>query len=384
MTSRTDVSTRSKIPSIISRSSSRTSVVPVWLRARPGAGGRPGRRRDLGARRARGRPGSQRTSRLATPTIGARSRAMPRSAVVRAERHRGGARLVKAFGTISPITSIRGVRMIVAQSEAWPSSHIRSVVVATADETTWAIVTPSSRWTGPLRVLETRPCTLARPASPARPDDGAGRDWRRGTRSRRSRRTLRRRRQQEQIPSDVARLTTSLRVRGSASWAAGSSGAGRGARQPDEHLQDAIPVNRLHRDPHAVGLDALAPVRRPSEEVETQPPTVSKCSSGCGSPVTALKSPIAIFAVTRQVRSSTGCASRSSGSNSSRISPTTSSRRSSSVTRPAVPPYSSTTIAVRSFFTLNSRRSASARWTGARSRAGRECRRSDEVGRVPA
>jgi len=52
---------------------------------------------------------------------------------------------------------------------------------------------------------------------------------------------------------------------------------------------------------------------------------------------------------------------RSSSSNSSRISPTSSSSRSSRATRPAVPPYSSTTMARWSFLAWNSRRRASAR-----------------------
>ena len=45
MTSRTDVSTRSKIPSIISRSSSRTSVVAVRLALDEEAEVRPGNER---------------------------------------------------------------------------------------------------------------------------------------------------------------------------------------------------------------------------------------------------------------------------------------------------------------------------------------------------
>ena len=49
---------------------------------------------------------------------------------------------VSAFGRISPKTSMVGVRMIVAQSEAWPPTQGRRAAVATADETTWAMVTP--------------------------------------------------------------------------------------------------------------------------------------------------------------------------------------------------------------------------------------------------
>ena len=61
---------------------------------------------------------------------------------------------VRAFGTISPNTSISGVRITVAHSEACAPTQGSRAAVATAEETTWAIVTPiiavdrscSGRW----------------------------------------------------------------------------------------------------------------------------------------------------------------------------------------------------------------------------------------------
>src|SRR3970282_2600070 len=64
---------------------------------------------------------------------------------------------------------------------------------------------------------------------------------------------------------------------------------------------------------------------------------------------------------TLKVRAARGWIRRSSTSNSSAIPPTSSSRTSSSVTRPEVLPYSSTTMAMWSFLAWNSLRSACAR-----------------------
>src|SRR5262249_35754688 len=75
----------------------------------------------------------------------------------------------------------------------------------------------------------------------------------------------------------------------------------------------------------------------------TQPPTVSKDAFAMLSPTAALSSSIGSLPDTRKLPGPIIWIRRSSSSNSSRISPTSSSNRSSSVTSPAVPPYSSTT-----------------------------------------
>src|SRR2546428_425785 len=93
----------------------------------------------------------------------------------------------------------------------------------------------------------------------------------------------------------------------------------------------------------------------------TQPPTVSYALSETESPVTAFSSSMGSLPATRNVLASSFWISRSGSSYSSTISPTSSSSRSSSATRPAVPPYSSTTIAMWSFLAWNSCSSTSAR-----------------------
>src|SRR6185503_20091225 len=115
------------------------------------------------------------------------------------------------------------------------------------------------------------------------------------------------------------------------------------------------------RTPSSVSFFSPRWGTRPNRS-STQPPTVSKESSGITSPAVLFSSWMGRRPETRKVRGPTRWIRRSSSSYSSRISPTSSSSRSSRVTRPAVPPYSSTTMARWSFLAWNSRSRASARF----------------------
>ena len=230
---------------------------------------------------------------------------------------------VSALGRISPNTSISGVRMTVAQSEAWPPTHGRKAAVATADETTWAMVTPiiavdrsrsgcwnasmypramrepcSARWRSRTRLAPNAISALEKKAEARRQQHEAEGGSRVTPRSRTGRRV---------------RQRGPVRRRGRASGAAGR-------RTSTWRTRFLCMVSTVTWMPSASTVSRWG--TRPNRS-STQPPTVSKCSSGMDSPVTALKSPIDIFAATRQTRSSTAWASRSSASNSSRISPTT-------------------------------------------------------------
>ena len=83
----------------------------------------------------------------------------------------------------------------------------------------------------------------------------------------------------------------------------------------------------------------------PSSE-RSSPPMVSQSPSGSSARSRSFTSSRAMRAFTRTSPPGSGSIIGSSTSNSSTISPTSSSMRSSSVTSPAVPPYSSTTIAM--------------------------------------
>src|SRR5439155_15476056 len=78
----------------------------------------------------------------------------------------------------------------------------------------------------------------------------------------------------------------------------------------------------------------------------TKPAMVSQSPSGNSAWVSSLTSSIGMRPFTRTSPPGSGSMSGSSTSYSSTISPTSSSMRSSRVTSPAVPPYSSTTIAM--------------------------------------
>src|SRR5262249_3302820 len=110
------------------------------------------------------------------------------------------------------------------------------------------------------------------------------------------------------------------------------------------------------------GVSTRSPRRgtRPNRS-STHPPTVSYASLEIARPVAALRSSTGSLPATRYVRASIFWIRRSGSSYSSALSPTSSSSRSSSATSPAVPPYSSTTMAMCSFLAWNSCSSASAR-----------------------
>ena len=78
---------------------------------------------------------------------------------------------------------------------------------------------------------------------------------------------------------------------------------------------------------------------------KTRPPTVSQAPSGRLASASSLTSSTGRRALTRSSPESSRSTGGSSTSNSSTISPTSSSMRSSRVTSPAMPPYSSTTTA---------------------------------------
>ena len=95
--------------------------------------------------------------------------------------------------------------------------------------------------------------------------------------------------------------------------------------------------------------------------LKMRPPTVSQSPLGSGAPSTSLSSSMGTRPFTRTVPGPMRSIIGTSTSNSSTISPTSSSIRSSRVTTPAVPPYSSTTMAMWNFSACISRSSSDIR-----------------------
>src|SRR2546427_4552453 len=147
---------------------------------------------------------------------------------------------------------------------------------------------------------------------------------------------------------------------GDAQGARGEGRDDRGAGQSEEGLQ-ALPGSRCtwracslrlsprstwkRRPPMVIASPRFG--KRP-KRCSTSPPTVSKSVSENWVPKTLLKSAISVCALTRKypLCSRTMLSSDSSKSYSSSMSPTICSSTSSMVTRPATPPYSSTTTAM--------------------------------------
>ena len=101
------------------------------------------------------------------------------------------------------------------------------------------------------------------------------------------------------------------------------------------------------------------------------PPIVSKPSRSMSTPSRSVSSSMSTLALKTQVSSGSATIGSASTSYSSRISPTSSSTRSSTVTSPAVPPYSSTTSAVCLRVRCNSLSSSGARLVSGTTCAGR-------------
>ena len=145
------------------------------------------------------------------------------------------------------------------------------------------------------------------------------------------------------------------------------------AARPMRDAADAPAVDLLGGEPPAVELDRPRPRSGTWPSVpNTKPPTVSQSSSGRSTPSSSFSSSMRMPAVDEVARRRAGarppCPPRSY---SSTISPTSSSRQSSRVTSPAVPPYSSTTIAMWNFSACISRISSATglvsgtKWAGA-------------------
>src|SRR3954451_9109204 len=105
--------------------------------------------------------------------------------------------------------------------------------------------------------------------------------------------------------------------------------------------------------------------------LKNRPATVSQSPSGKSAWVSSLTSSMGMRPFTRTSPPGNGSMFGSSTSNSSTISPTSSSIRSSSVTNPAVPPYSSTTIAMWNLSFCISRMSSETRLVSGTKWAGR-------------
>src|SRR5680860_911552 len=110
--------------------------------------------------------------------------------------------------------------------------------------------------------------------------------------------------------------------------------------------------------------------------LNTRPPTVSHSSSGSSIPSSSFTSSIAVRPGTRSAPPGRCSTRGSSMSYSSAISPTISSSRSSIVTRPAVPPCSSTTIAMWNCWRCISRRSSATRFCSGTNVASRSASRT--------
>ena len=102
-----------------------------------------------------------------------------------------------------------------------------------------------------------------------------------------------------------------------------------------EHLDASARRSRTARRPPARGRGATADSRRRSRTLRARSATFSRCAT----------SSMSTLPLNTKRPSPSSTIGSDSTSYSSRISPTISSSRSSIVTRPAVPPYSSTTIA---------------------------------------
>src|SRR5579864_1634411 len=103
----------------------------------------------------------------------------------------------------------------------------------------------------------------------------------------------------------------------------------------------------------------------------TYPPTVSKPSPSISTPSRSVMSLVATFPLKTYVSLASRTIGSASLSYSSRISPTSSSTTSSTVTSPAVPPYSSTTMASWKRLRWNSRSKSATRLVSGTKAAGR-------------